>query len=610
MGVPHLLSHLQPYAEPKRLAGDAVIDGPGLAYHIYYICLKNKPWAKNGLEAIPTYDEIGATTIAWLNGLVLSGVNIKQVCFDGFLPPSKFNTRLERLRMQTLKLITYHSSHQSPCRPPVNARSLISRNLYCGGTFHPKLINIPPPPFLVPSVIDAIRACATFQESTITVPGEADLYCARILKHGGGIVFTGDSDLLVHDLGSKGEVCFFNDIQFDHVPNFLRASTYHMHSIASRLQLPDNDGMHSLAYQLVCDKHATLPQLLLLARKRTAIQSDPAGYNLYLSEYVSLPSPLPGPKPKPKSKQDLQERLLGALHRLDPRISEFVLQFPSLAVAAGQDAPNVPQVESPNVFLPFLLDCPARTNAWEMSTSTRLLAYGLMNLVVPEIERRSTLYEHRRLLTESMGREWQLPTLSELNIACSSLANMLDTLQRALPSFSAQNFWLAVAVYQDVEWSSGMEKHSVAKNAAKQISRWEQLLGASDTEYDWDMIQFLAQVHGCYYTFRMLKQIMGIVFAHDTSTAMPKDLCVLYGLMKDLPTLDGTSSVLQRASDVKSREMDRMVFAVDKMLGIVPSSAIKDMGPSKKKRKKSAAPVGTTITKRAGNNPFALLGSE
>ena len=72
MGIPNLIAHLQPYAKSGPLVGDAVIDGPGFAYHVFFICLNNRPTAKNAFEASPTYNEIGRTAVAWLDGLVTS----------------------------------------------------------------------------------------------------------------------------------------------------------------------------------------------------------------------------------------------------------------------------------------------------------------------------------------------------------------------------------------------------------------------------------------------------------------------------------------------------------------------------------------------------------
>jgi hypothetical protein len=70
MGIPHLITYLRPFATSVDLAGHgAVIDGPGLAYHVWHICLSSKPQARNPFEAGPSYRLLGETVIRWLDEL-------------------------------------------------------------------------------------------------------------------------------------------------------------------------------------------------------------------------------------------------------------------------------------------------------------------------------------------------------------------------------------------------------------------------------------------------------------------------------------------------------------------------------------------------------------
>lgn len=79
MGIPRLTQHLSPYATKvvfqhqdashdgeQRMATRVVIDGPALAYHVYYVCLSRHGKARNALEAIPSYHDIGSATVRWL----------------------------------------------------------------------------------------------------------------------------------------------------------------------------------------------------------------------------------------------------------------------------------------------------------------------------------------------------------------------------------------------------------------------------------------------------------------------------------------------------------------------------------------------------------------
>lgn len=70
MGIPRLITYLEPYATPAELSGGKVIvDGPGLAYHIYHQLLASKPRADNAIYAAPTYAELGQSAVCFLDEL-------------------------------------------------------------------------------------------------------------------------------------------------------------------------------------------------------------------------------------------------------------------------------------------------------------------------------------------------------------------------------------------------------------------------------------------------------------------------------------------------------------------------------------------------------------
>lgn len=77
MGIPHLITYLRPYGVVGALDGcNVVIDGPGLAYHIYHFCLTLRPLARNRLQAAPSYKEVGEAVIVWLDHLQARNVSM------------------------------------------------------------------------------------------------------------------------------------------------------------------------------------------------------------------------------------------------------------------------------------------------------------------------------------------------------------------------------------------------------------------------------------------------------------------------------------------------------------------------------------------------------
>ena len=70
MGIPNLLSTLEPFAQPARLDNrHVVIDGPALAYHILHKCTTH-----GFLE--PSYELLRHSVVAWLNSLAQHGVTM------------------------------------------------------------------------------------------------------------------------------------------------------------------------------------------------------------------------------------------------------------------------------------------------------------------------------------------------------------------------------------------------------------------------------------------------------------------------------------------------------------------------------------------------------
>lgn len=70
MGIPHLISTLEPYAQHAVLQNvDVVVDGPGLAHHVLHVC------RVNGVDH-PSYRLLGKTVVAWLDQLASQNTTV------------------------------------------------------------------------------------------------------------------------------------------------------------------------------------------------------------------------------------------------------------------------------------------------------------------------------------------------------------------------------------------------------------------------------------------------------------------------------------------------------------------------------------------------------
>lgn len=72
MGIPRLRQLLEPYTKRIELEDQrVVIDGPGLAYHIFSLCQARAP--SGSLFDQPSYTLLGETAVTWLDDLTGSG---------------------------------------------------------------------------------------------------------------------------------------------------------------------------------------------------------------------------------------------------------------------------------------------------------------------------------------------------------------------------------------------------------------------------------------------------------------------------------------------------------------------------------------------------------
>ncbi|ESZ92482.1 hypothetical protein SBOR_7145 [Sclerotinia borealis F-4128] len=611
MGIPHLITFLRPYATLGSLKDkDIVIDGPGLAYHIYHICLGIRKSAGNYFEANPSYKELGETVLAWLDGLERSGAVVKRIYFDGFLPPAKLDVRYQRLNRNTQLLEKYHNGHASGLRYRPSSTTRTNPPSFPFGfvSQRPKFTSLPASSFLVPSIIEALQASHKFKHLVTVVPGEADTYCASYLSQYGGIVLTGDSDLLVHQIGKNGSVGFFQDIELSSSnadSQVLQSKIFQARSIVKRLGLPPSYGIRALAFEIIMDCHGSFTKLLKQATTLTAIKQYEGLYEDFVKEYLPVyidvaSSTLALVEPS---------AVKTALQALDPRVCEYVLQFPYFMRCLGLSQPGTSEDSaSINIFLPFLIDSPSRTNAWEMSTSIRQLAYGCINLILPIEERRTSVFEHKRQAKGSHGREWEIPAASDISEACTEVLKFLHETRIKFEEQTIADSWTAIAFLQDVKWSESMDKASLGQKvlAGPQISDPDDT-SRKASEWDWEKIHVMAQIQGSFYSFRILKQMITFLDLIGGRDSLPGPVLQVNDLLQDLPSLDALNGFEQLDSMLMTMKESILEDSSQEKESL--NTAAAEMSKQKQKRKRDQSNPSATANKKP-TNPFDVLGSD
>ncbi|EEU39323.1 uncharacterized protein NECHADRAFT_94235 [Fusarium vanettenii 77-13-4] len=515
MGIPHLISTLEPYAVHGVLDNDrVVIDGPALAYHILHIC------NRHGIVQ-PSYQLLGDTTIAWLDELVSRGVSVEAIYFDGHLPRAKRLVRMERMVKSLNQLKTLHSKDPSGFSPAdfstvkETPPTLFSSTQPLGKPFLP-------PSFHVPAIIDALRFCSRYTKLVHLVPGEADAYCAQRLSKSGGIVITADSDLLVHDLG-HGRVVFLRDIYLDGQSRLACASFSPAH-ICEKVKLSPTSEICRLAYERKRSPHSTLSQLLRDCAQEVA---DTAGYAEFRHEYLDHET---APLPVSIADREIQ------IGTLDPRISELILQL------GNQDV----QSNDPNgdmMFLPILLENPSRGSAWEQSTPIRQLAYTVARWIIPGSS--STVQEYRRVNTSvQKGRQVHMLPKEAAKAWAQDLTSLMSEINGESERDAVQT-WQILCLTVDIRHCREEGKKSHILQILKECSQRTAFKRVS-----WDIIHFVAQLQAAYYSFRLLKQVISLASTEETMPELHSMLSSLPSLA-EFPTIESTLEFLRKSVEAQ-----------------------------------------------------------
>lgn len=458
----------------------------------------------------------------------------------------------------------------------------------------------PPPPFLVPAVIDALRNSSKFGSLVKLVPGEADGFCAQHVRENGGTVLTSDSDLLVYDLGENGGVVFFTDVDVDTATQRLFAPQYRQADICRRLSIKPETGLQHLAFEVSRDPHLTLEQAVERSKRSEAVSAFPEDYSEFIEQYLS-----PEVAPEFEARQALA---------LDPRVSEIVLRSlrTSKPIPPASGNNKTQQVDSDvelTMYLPFLLDCPSRTSAWEASKPVRQLAYAVLQSIrgsnIPAV------FEMRRLQTVCSGLRVDVPDLTEVDKLGASLLVLWGEIEAGVGKVE-RGVWVMLAIYQDIAMT--MDRGKGRPLSTEILS--QQARGKLDL-CSWDFLHSLAQTHATYYSLRMLRQILD--FSAQKIKPLSDTMSRLAAYLSNLPALPNFPSpntyaeTLRVLGEPEGLSCLESIFVEhENVITPLIESIRKPQSSKKSKKRKATSTVQENTRPRPrSSNPFDLLaGSE
>ncbi|OTB11620.1 hypothetical protein K445DRAFT_26339 [Daldinia sp. EC12] len=555
MGIRGFSQAIQRYGVFSPLSGDTVvIDGPALVHRISDAVCRQRP-STSGFVCHPPYSLLSRMVIGWLDELKSHNVNVRKIYFDGYLPPSKWEVRRERLltQSQRMKALTSSQPFGSPTTPEdafrdVKANTNLTRQLSRSASNAS-----PKPPFMVPAVLEALKSSEDWGPLVVVVPGEADMYCAQDVRENGGTLLTSDSDLLIQNLGIKGCVSFFWDIvPVDPTSNKsdMLAMKISLHDINDRLGLTNIGGLPRVAFEKLKGRMSFDAAVQRTRDSHEDILNSPE-YQAFL-EGLEVKDYIPSHHP-----------VLTVLSNLDPRISEVVIQILLLeeieAESTEVDVTTLRGPETLSIFLPIMIENHDKKSAWTGSTITRQIGYSILQGLTGQ--RYSAIIEYRTLdpSTALAGRQIEIPNLEETIGNCTQLVTVLEKIAAAFPP-SLQ--WLAFAIYQDIEWSTLENRPSLSAALISKTKRGPKI----PEEYSWDLIHFTAQVQACLYSLRIAKQILDVVafMNHDLPASVHQlhNRLTLLPLIGEWPTIEQMFELLSKFGNAEGLQI------ITDMLGI------------------------------------------
>ena len=497
------------------------------------------------------------------------------VYFDGYLPYSKKPVRLDRVQKSTTQLIRLFSKcpHGLPIITP-NPQTLDQAALFdVSGQPHDQKHFPLQPPFLVPAIIDALRASDAYGDLIYLVSGEADDFCARhTFKGTPACILTSDSDLLVHDLADGTGVVFLRDI-YTAADDSLSCALFAPAEIAAQFEVSST----RVAYE-----RARLPQVTVNQLRRVCLEETPDEdmFRLFCRQYTD--------SEKGKS---IFAWNFGVM---DPRLSELAYQLSGTA-----------SVE-PDMYLPTLTENPSRRSAWEPSLALRSMAYVFAAQAYRT--RHKSVREHRKIqnIRQHKGTSVKLSKRS----ARLFMDELLLLLKRCARSkeIASEPGWLLACIAIDVQDHLKSDKRSNLLDILERPpyqSRKSKLHG-------WDSVHATAHLLAALYSLRLVDQI---IRGMPTSSidSLPAGLVDLADhISRILPSLKTFPDVAYFAEILQDKEHAASLRArVGEVLDIPEEEEEDESEEDNGESLNGAAGSGNTqTTSRKTNNPFDLLSAE
>lgn len=498
----------------------------------------------------------------WMYGyLYISDTQFSRdsILFDGALPASKKDVRIDRLQSYIARLKAFKKTSSSGLSSSSSYSMMMTTTMTTGGSARKSL---PPPPFLVFAVVEELVR-SKYANVTFVVPGEADPFCVVAAAEAAAAqamisgvqeaaspitIFSDDSDLIVFEAGAQTRIVPFRDLtvtEMGETTTILQGYEYRPAEILKR----EKCHLSSLvkpAFFMSLDLFCNLGQALQLT---AAADSSGGGLLDDREDYQAFAQQF-------HTRKEVQELagirsnaiLKNALASRDSRVSELVHQV-QLQARGEMTGPM-------RVYLPFISDDPARSTAWNVGKETRVLAYSIvLVLLQPHVQQKQqhdffNIQEYRRTGARISAVLLELMSGSDSDTEgiISTSARLASILQNGLDTAKGMNLqqeedaWRFVVMQHVLTHlhHEGLTLPSI-EDAVQVVLQGTGGSREEGKERKWQMVHLDAQYQAAYYSFRMLQQLLMVTadtaVNHDEEDDDDDDFTNLRGILQSLPRI-------------------------------------------------------------------------
>lgn len=489
--------------------------------------------------------------VSFLDEWTRRGPCIDAIYFDGLLPSGKETTRQARLDRSLQGLIGARARYfkglsldlSTGGRHTAYKARLFRSERHLSSTYK----GLPALPFLVPTILEALY-CSRYASLMKVVPGEADTYCAQSTVPIGHelVILTSDSDMLVHPLNDGSKVAFLSELQLVDESDdqqglsceVLKISAWCPGEIAEELGLRD---LCLLAFHVKQNPHVRLTEAARMAKqtKKPLVHNEDLAF--FLEEYTSCIADIE------KDSFDTVNLKAFLTHgsAIDSRLAEVLLRL-IMKLGSPRSQLVYQQANVPCAYLPFLLDNPSRSSAWNVSLSLRRLAYGLIARSTSTRIPCQYLDEYTRKGHRFVAERITLFSSAEEETQANRMIALIKTNED--PNLDASTLWRVIAISQIRRYQVSIGQRPPALASMK-----ASLHGIQGDLWTWDDIHMTAQVQGFLYSMRMIHQTL--LYAKHTNyihlSAIEDELLSLLDILPRIEELiPSNAQVLKRNRDL------------------------------------------------------------